>query len=426
MKAISEIDFKSCLQQSVSDIPKPGSRVSPQEAPNLVQPLGRGLGTFDIAVEITETPKAPSAMQRLGSRNCERFEMTSRTPRTRRRSDLDRAAGKRLRLARLGIAAAATFTLALTGCSDPKKDKAASQTAARVNQEEVTVHQINQLLQQQRGLKPEQLDTASRQILELLVDQELAVQRTRELKIDQDPRVMLQVDAAKREVLARAYAEKTGEAAAKPSADEVKKYFDTQPSLFKNRRVYNLQELTIQATPAQVTALREQLQRNKSANDLVQYLKANDLRFSADQGVRPAEQLPANVLESVTTMSDGQMVLLPSPAGARVLLLAGSRSEPFDEARAGPAIEQFLLVEARRKLVETDVKALRAGAKIEYVGKFAQAAGSAAGVGPAPPAMPASAASAAAARAVTAAAPTAAAASAMSADDISKGMGIKK
>ena len=313
-------------------------------------------------------------------------------------------------LKHLAIPALAAIALVLAGCGDRKKDKTASQTAVRVNKEEVTVHQINVMLQQQRGLKPEQLDAASKQILEFLVDQELAVQKTRELKIDQDPRVMLQVENAKREVLARAYAERTGESASKPTADEIKKYYGDKPALFKDRRIYSLQELAIEAKPEQLAALRDQLQRVKSAGEFVEHLKANSVRFTGNQGVRAAEQLPADVLGQLAKMKDGQMVLLPSPTGALVIMLVGSRSEPIDEARATPAIEQFLLNDAKRKRIETEVKALRAAAKIEYIGKFADNAASAPMASPAP--VPAA-----------AAAP---AASGMSAEDISKGMGIKK
>ena len=311
-------------------------------------------------------------------------------------------------LYRLAIAALAACTLALAGCGDRNKDKSASQTAVRVNKEEVTVHQINLMLQQQRGLKPEQIDAAGKQILEFLVDQELAVQKTRELKIDQDPRVMLQVENAKREVLARAYAERTGESASKPTADEIKKYYDDKPALFKARRIYSLQELAIEAKPEQLPVLREQLQRVKSAGEFVEYLKANNIRFNGNQGVRAAEQLPADVLDQLAKLKDSQMVLLPSPTGAVVMMLVGSRAEPVDEARATPAIEQFLLNDAKRKRIEADVKALRAAAKIEYIGKFAQSAASAPMASPVP---------------ASAVAP---AASGMSADDISKGMGIKK
>ena len=42
-------------------------------------------------------------------------------------------------------------SVALVGCGD-KKEKSASQTAAKVNKDEITVHQINFVLQQQRGL----------------------------------------------------------------------------------------------------------------------------------------------------------------------------------------------------------------------------------------------------------------------------------
>jgi EpsD family peptidyl-prolyl cis-trans isomerase len=321
-------------------------------------------------------------------------------------------------LYRLAIVVLAGSTLAVAGCGDRTKDRSASQTAVRVNKEEVTVHQINLMLQLQRGLKPEQIDAASKQILEFLVDQELAVQKTRELKIDQDPRVMLRLENAKREVLARAYAERTGESASKPTAEEVKKYYDDTPALFKERRVYSLQELSIEAKPEQVNAFRDQLQRVKSVGEFVDYLKANNVRFNGNQGIRAAEQLPADVLGHVAKMKDSQMVLLPSPTGALVIVLVGARAEPVDEARATPAIEQFLLNEAKRMRIEADVKALRAAAKIEYIGKFAEAAASATAGSPTQPA-------AAAASPVAAAAP-AAVASGMSAEDISRGLGIKK
>jgi EpsD family peptidyl-prolyl cis-trans isomerase len=309
------------------------------------------------------------------------------------------------------LAVAASLVL-LSACGE-KTEKAASQTAAKVNKEEITVHQINFVLQQQRGLQPEQAEAAGKQILERLIDQELAVQKAEELKLDREPRVVQQMEAAKREIIARAYIEKTGEAVSKPTDADIKAYYDAKPALFSARRIYSLQEIVIEAKPEQMPALREQLGAAKSINDFVEYLKANGYRFSGNQAVRPAEQLPLNLLDTFSKLNDGQAVLLPSATGAQVVLLAGSRSEPVDEARAKPAIEQFLLNEAKRKLIESDIKALRTAAKIEYEGKFAQA-----------PAEAASAAPAAAPAPIAAPAP-AASEGGLSASDISKGMGIK-
>ena len=278
--------------------------------------------------------------------------------------------------ARLTLAACLAMVLSLAGCGG-EKDKPASQTAAKVNKEEILVHQINFVLQQ-RGLKPEQADAASKQILERLIDQELALQKAVDLKLDRDPRVVQALEAAKRDIVARAYLEKAGEAAAKPTPEEVKRYYDEKPALFKERRIYSLQELAIEARPEQIEGLRAQLAESKSINGFVDYLKASNIRFAVNQAVRGAEQLPLSALDAFARMKDGQATLAATPNGAQVIVLAGSRSEPIDEARARPAIEQYLLNEAKRKVVEADIKALRTAAKIEYVGKFAEGAASAA------------------------------------------------
>jgi EpsD family peptidyl-prolyl cis-trans isomerase len=289
--------------------------------------------------------------------------------------------------------------IAMAACGE-RKQKAASQTAAKVNSDEITVHQVNFVLQQQRGLRPEQAEGASRQILERLIDQQLALQKGDGLKLDRDPRVVQQLEAARREILSRAYAEKIGEGAAKPTPEEIRKYYAEKPALFSERRVYNIQEIAIEAKPERYAELREKLAGSKDITAFLEFLKANDIRFSGNQAVRAAEQLPLTSLDAFAKMKDGQAMMIPSPAGLQVVVLAGSRSQPVDAEQARPAIEQYLLNDRKRKLVEDDLKAMRAAARIEYVGKFAEAGASA----------------------PAAATPSAASAGTLSAADIGKGV----
>ncbi len=316
--------------------------------------------------------------------------------------------------AALVLAIAAVFPLA--ACGD-KKDKAASQTAAKVNKDEITVHQINFVLQQQRNLRPEQAEAAGRQVLERLIDQQLALQKADDQKLDRDPRVVQQLEAARREILARAYLEKVGEAAPKPTPEEIRKYYEDKPALFKERRIYNIQEILIEARPDQVAELREHLSAAKNVNEFVDFLKSKEYKFAGNQAVRAAEQLPLQSLDAFSRMKDGQAMLVPQASGVQVVLLAGSRSQPLSEEQARPAIEQYLWNERKRKLAEDDIKALRGAAKVEYVGKFAEAAASAPAAAPtAAPALPATTAPASS---------EPAASGGLSSTDISKGLGLK-
>jgi len=308
------------------------------------------------------------------------------------------------------VAAAAALVLVLAGCGGDSKSDKASQTAARVNKEEITVHQINFVLQRQQGLKPEQAEAAGKQVLERLIEQELALQKAEELKLDRDPRVVQQIEAAKREIVARAYIERLGESVAKPNSEEVTKYYNDKPALFKDRRIYSLQEIAIEAKPEQFESIRDKLKAAKSMAEFGEFLKASEFRFNGNQAVRAAEQLPLAGLEAISRMKDGDSAISQTPTGLTVLFLVGSRSQPVDEARARPAIEAFLGNQRKGELVQNDIKAMREKAKIEYIGKFAE--GTPAAGASAPSAAPAA----------VAPAP---AASGLDANSISKGMGIK-
>jgi len=277
---------------------------------------------------------------------------------------------------RVGVLAAACMALLTTACEEKRAGNGAAPVAATVNNAPITEEQIDLVLQQQRGVTPQRAEIVSRQILQRLIDQELAAQKAIDLKLDRQPRVMLQLEMAKRELLSRAYLESIAAPAGKPSPEEVAKYYEATPALFKERRIYSLQELSIEANPEQIAPLRQALESAKNIGEFVEYLKTNDLRFTANQAVRAAEQLPLSSLGTFAAMKDGQSILSQKPTGAQVVVLAGSRSQPVTLEQATPAIEQFLSNERKREILTKDVKALRAAAAIQYAGKYAGAAAS--------------------------------------------------
>jgi EpsD family peptidyl-prolyl cis-trans isomerase len=272
------------------------------------------------------------------------------------------------------LLAGAALLLCACGDRQPK----AGEVVATVNGEAITAVEVDALLGSARNAAPPQAEAARRQVLERLVDQTLAVQRAQELQLDREPAVLQQIEAARREVIARAYAQRVAEAAKPPSGDEIKAYYDANPALFQQRRVYSLQQLAIDAAPEQIEPLKARLLAARSVDDFIAHLDAQGIAFTADQAVRASEQLPRDMLEAVAGMKPGQAALLPAADGVRLIVVGGSRPEPVDEAGARPLIEQALRNEGRRTLVEADRRSLRATAKIELLAAPASAEAAAA------------------------------------------------
>jgi EpsD family peptidyl-prolyl cis-trans isomerase len=305
----------------------------------------------------------------------------------------------------------------VVGCGD-KKDgaeadkKAPTQVAAKVNGTEITVHQVNFALQRIPNLDKEQSKAASLQVVRNLVDQELLVLKAESDKLDRDPAVVQALDAARMQILAEAYMGRKLGAPVEPTDAEVTAYFNAHPELFTQRKIYRLQEISIKAPKDKQDAIRTQLAASKTLNDFGTWLKAEKFEVKAAQGVKPAEQLPQELLPKLAAMPDGQAMIVNTPDGVLVIVLAGSQAQPVTLEQAKPAISHLLQGQARQKAAKAELDALKAAAKIEYVGEFADAGKEPAAAKPAEPAAPAK----------PAAAPAAGAAPAADADAISKGV----
>jgi EpsD family peptidyl-prolyl cis-trans isomerase len=317
-------------------------------------------------------------------------------------------------LPRLALVPAVIAAAILAGCGGDKGEaKGASQAAARVNGEELTVHQINLVLERQAGLRPEQAESASRQVLEGLIDQQLAVEKAVEGKLDRDPKIVQLLDAQRRATLAQAYMQKAAAAGVgAPAAEDIKKYFDSKPSLFSDRRLYMLQEFTIQGDTEQTKALQAKLEAGGTPQQFGETLKASGLKFNVNQVTQPAENLPLNLIDRIATLKDGQALYQQGNGGMKAILVVASRPQPLTFEQAKPLIERFLTETRRQEWLQKHVKDLRGAAKVEYVGKFAE--------------KPASGAAAAASEPLAAEPAPSAASGAMDASTLSKGLsGLK-
>jgi len=301
----------------------------------------------------------------------------------------------------VGLAAAAM----LAGCGRSSESSVATQVAVRVNERDITVHQINQQLAQSRQLGPEQVQAASREVLERLIDQELALQQALDQKVDREPTVVAAIEAARRDVIARAYIERIIGGVGAPNATEVQAYYQAHPELFAERQIYTLVQMDVALPEARLPELQAKAQEGKGVEAVASWAASQSLAHASTQSTQAAETLPLDLVPQLAALPAGHGAVQAANGGAHVWFVTARQSSPVALDQARPVIEQALVNEHKRLAALAEVKRLRGTAKLEYQGPFA-------GAGPV--------------KTVAQAEPAAAAASGTALDDgqLKKGLGL--
>lgn len=243
---------------------------------------------------------------------------------------------------------------------------------AKVNGADIYQGQVSAVLSRLGNIPAEQTAVAGKQVLEKIVEEHLVLQQAQEKKLDQDPKVAQALNAARNEVLMKAYLEQIATAAGKPTETDIQAFYDKNPALFKERKVYNLRELSVMAKPDLAPRLEEAVKKAKNLEEVANWLKSEKVGFSVSAAPKAAEQLPLELVAKFALMKDGETVILPTPNALLVVQVVASQVQPVDLATAKPAIERLMSSQKRNDAAVREVKQLREKAKVEYFGQYAE------------------------------------------------------
>jgi len=209
-------------------------------------------------------------------------------------------------------------------------------------------------------------------VLQRVVDQKLFAQAARREKLDRDLSVVQAIEAAKREILASAYAERLMSSLSPPSEEQIDAFYHDHPELFSARRILSLDEVAVSGDPAQVAELRTRFTGSGGKLDVVQALLARRGVATVVAHVRLApEQLDMVEASHLSRLKVGDSVIYQMAKDTHFAIVTAEQKAPLSFAQAEPQIRKLLVTQARRAAVDKEGARLQAAAHLIYAKGYA-------------------------------------------------------
>lgn len=264
--------------------------------------------------------------------------------------------------------------MSLMGCSEQAEEKKGSgtQVAAIVNGEEVTVHQINDALRKNKVRAGADVDqkTIANQVLDKLIDQSVVYQAAVSQGLDRDPDVVSAIEFAKVQILNKAYLTKRLQKNISISESEIEQYFEQNPYVFAQRKVFEYTLLRIRANDEEKEVFAKQLGSLDNVESFKKLLDEAGSEYKQTRELVSSEKVAKPLLESLYTLKADDIGLLKLTDGLIVIQLNASLDKSMTLAEAKPMIERFLQNKKQQETLKGVVKHLKTSAEVKYMGAY--------------------------------------------------------
>lgn len=259
--------------------------------------------------------------------------------------------------------------ICLSGCGSEARES--SQVLAKVDSNEISVHQLNAAIVKRGGVSLERLDATQEQVLGQLINRALLVNQAIALKLDRDPDIMRAVEEAKASVLAQAYLERLTNSL-RITPEEARTIYDEHPEVFAKRKLYTYRQLDIQLPADREANFHKQLAQAVSIEPVEHWLTEQSIPFTPSDHVKYAEQIPLHQLEKMAQINKSQVVIFNNDAVLRLIYIRGISPLPMSFDAAQQLITKHWQKKKTDQILQTELARLQDLADINYFGKFAK------------------------------------------------------
>lgn len=258
-----------------------------------------------------------------------------------------------------------SVVIALAGCE--RNHTQGGQTLARVNGEEITVHQYNQEINHVDANAGSPRNVR-REVLEKLIDRQVLLDAAYQGKIHRSPEVIQAIERAKAQIISQAYLDKLAAGTTPPGNGEISRFFQENPEYFAERKQFRIQQVAISSSDANA-AFNAFLKSAQSANSITSWLKRHNIQYNQGQLVKTSSDYPKEIANRLNKLHKGEIFLLKDGEYSLINLISDTQDNHLSLTEAVEIIRHFLLQQKIQDISKMEINRLRSLSKIEYVQK---------------------------------------------------------
>lgn len=248
-------------------------------------------------------------------------------------------------------------------------EKPSGQVVAVVNDEEITIHELNSELSRVK-LTESNREKMTQTMLKSLVTRTVFKQNARKMQMDRFPNIMMEIERSKATILAKAYLQ--SQMINKPDVprSEVEAYIFDNPHKFSNRAYYTFDSLIVPNTYL-TKERREAWETVTDLNEIESVLLSEGLDYKRVPFTSYSENLPAGVVKDMPKLKlNGDVFFILMKGQSYLNIYKDSHPAVLTGEEAFKVAKKYLTTQKTKEfLVKLEADVL-ANASIEYLGDF--------------------------------------------------------